>query len=170
MRKRSNTRLPRRRLLYPALAERRAEERWLAEHGLTPERLTPVAAPSDLTALVMARIAADPAAALMSRRTPAGMRREGLPAVAATLFVSLLLLAVSVVGFAIVAPGDALLALGTVLTAAVAVVELLRQMLLLLAGAFTSDVVILACAAVPAAALLLWYRTMRDATTLTREA
>lgn len=162
--------LPRRRLVYPALAERREEERWLTECGLTRERLTPMAAPADLTALVMARISGDPAAAVVSRRAPAGLRREGLPAVAATLLVSLLLLAVSAVGFVAVAPGDALLALGALLTAAVSVVELLRQVLLLLTGAFTSDVVILACAAVPAAALVLWYRTMRDATSLTREA
>lgn len=170
MRKLNTTRLPRRRLLYPALAERRTEERWLAQCGLTPERLTPVSAPADLTALVMARIAGDQAAAVASRRAPAGLRREGLPAVAGTLFVSLLLVAVSVAGFVIVAPGDALLALGAVVTATVAVVELLRQVLLLLTGAFTSDVVILACAGVPAAALLVWYRTMRDATALTREA
>ncbi len=170
MRKLTNTKLPRRRLLYPALAERRAEERWLAECGLTRERLTPVAAPPDLTALVMARIAADPAAALVSRHVPAGVRREGLPAAAGTLVVSLLLIVISVVGFVVVAPGEALLALGAVLTAAVTVVSLLRQIVLLLAGAFSSDVVILACAAVPAAALLVWYRTMRDATALTREA
>lgn len=170
MRKLTKTNLPRRRLMYPALAERRAEERWRAEYGLTRERLTPVAAPADLTALVMARIAADPAAAVMSRRAPIGLRREGLPAVAGTLFVALLVIVVSAVGFVTVAPGEALLALGAVVTAVVAVVELLRQVLLLLTGAFSSDAVILACAVVPAAALLLWYRTMRDATTLTREA
>lgn len=164
------SKLPRRRLVYPALAERREEERWLADVGLTRERLTPVAAPAELTALVMARIAADPAATVASRHVPAGVRREGLPAVAGTLFVSLLVLAVSVAGFVVVAPGDALLALGAVVTGAVSVVELLHQVLLLLTGAFTSDFVILACAAVPAAALLVWYRTMRDATTLPREA
>ena len=167
---RLDSKLPRRRLVYPKLAERHAEERWLAECGLTRERLTPVAAPSDLTALVMARIAADPAATLAAHHAPAGMRREGLPAVAGTLVVALLLGAVSTVGFVVIAPSDALLALGAVLTAAVAVVELLRQALLLLAGAFSSDIVILACAAVPAAALLVWYRTMRDAASLTREA
>lgn len=164
--------LPRRRLVYPALAERREEQRWLAECGLTRERLAPVKAPSDLTALVMARITADPAATLAAatHRSPAGIRREGLPAAAGTLVIALLLLAASVIGFFAFAPGDALQALGAVLTFAVGVVGLLRQALLLLASAFSNDVVILACAVVPAAALLFWYRTVRDPASLTREA
>lgn len=165
-----DSKLPRRRLVYPALAERRAEERWLAEWGLTRERLAPMRAPTDLTALVMARIAADPAAALAVSHAPASLRREGLPAAAATLAVSLLLVGASVIGFVVVAPADALLILGGLLTFAASVVDLLRQALVLLATAFTSDIVILACAAVPAAALLVWYRTMRDTASLTREA
>lgn len=165
-----DSKLPRRRLVYPALAERREEERWLADHGLTRERLAPVKAPSDLTALVMARISADPAATLVAHRAPAGLRREGLPAAAGTLAVALLLIAASVIGFVAVAPAGALLALGAILTFAASVADLLRQALVLLATAFTSDVVILACAAVPAAALLVWYRTMRDTASLTREA
>lgn len=137
---------------------------------MTRERLAPMKAPSDLTALVMARLAADPAATLVAHRAPAGLRREGLPAAASTLAVSLLLIAATFIGFVVVAPADALLALGAVLTFAASAVDLLRQALVLLAIAFSSDVVILACAAVPAAALLVWYRTMRDTASLTREA
>lgn len=137
---------------------------------MTRERLAPMKAPSDLTALVMARLAADPAATLVAHRAPAGLRREGLPAAASTLAVSLLLIAATFIGFVVVAPADALLALGAVLTFAASAVDLLRQALVLLAIAFSSDVVILACAAVPAAALFVWYRTMRDTASLTREA
>lgn len=165
-----DSKLPRRRLLYPALAERRAEEQWLAECGLTRERLAPIKAPTELTALVMARITADPATALAVSRVPLGLRREGLPAAAATFAVSLLLVGATAIGFVAVAPADALLILGGLLTFAASVVDVLRQALVLLAMAFTSDIVILACAAVPAAALLVWYRTMRDTTSLTREA
>lgn len=165
-----DSKLPRRRLVYPALAERREEERWLAECGMTREYLVSVKAPADLTALVMARITADPAATLVAHRAPAGLRREGLTAAAGTLAVSLLLIAATFIGFVVVAPADALLALGAILTFAASVVDLLRQALVLLATAFSSDVVILACAAVPAAALLVWYRTMRDTASLTREA
>jgi hypothetical protein len=165
-----DSKLPRRRLLYPALAERRAEDRWRSEVGLTRERLAPVPAPSDLTALVMARIAAGPDADAAMHRSPAPVRREGLPAVAGTLVVSLLFVVTSVAGLVIVAPTDALLAFGALLTAAMTVAELLRQVVVLLIRAFTSDVVILACASVPAGALLVWYHITHDTASLTREA
>ncbi|MFI5272888.1 MAG: hypothetical protein ACHQ4H_07650 [Ktedonobacterales bacterium] len=167
-----NETLPVRRLvIYPALRERHEEAQWRASVGLTAERVVRAHAPDDLAAVVMARIVAQQQGVAGAQRMVAHrVQREGLTVAAATLVIAALLVLASGALVTLLAPAQALLVLGALLTAVVAAFELLRQVLLLLAGAFSSDTVILACAAVPAGALLVWYRFMREPAALTREA
>jgi hypothetical protein len=148
-------------IAFPSLAERRQEQAWLACYGFDAERITPARAPDAFTATVMARIA-ERAALPPAAVRPQLISGAGLRAVTGILFLSAGIALVSGCLFTLLAPAEALLVLGTAVTATVALVSLLHVLLQLLVSATSNDAVIIACAAVPAGVLLVWYRLLHQ--------
>lgn len=150
---------------FPSLAERRQEQAWLACYGFSAERVAPARAPDAFTAAVMARIAERTTLPSSGAAIRSGLvSGEGLRAVAGILSLSAGIALVSGCLFTLLAPAEALLVLGTAITACAALISLLHALFQLLVSAASNDAVIIACAAVPASALLVWYRLIRQPT------
>lgn len=155
--------------LSPWHAERRREEAWLRETGMTLHS-TAVPAPDLFTTAVMARIA-QRQATIISARIPTHRHiRRGAPVALATLAVSIVFALISGFLFTLLAPNSVLLLLGTFIASAVALLGLIRDLLAMLGAAASNEGFMVALAAIPGAALVYWLRVARPSTDLTREA
>ncbi|WIG60028.1 MAG: hypothetical protein OJF49_002776 [Ktedonobacterales bacterium] len=155
--------------LSPWHAERRREEAWLRETGITLHS-SAVPTPDLFTTAVMARIA-QRQATIISARIPTHRHiRRGAPVALATLAVSIVFALISGFLFTLLAPNSVLLLLGTFIASAVALLGLIRDLLAMLGAAASNEGFMVALAAIPGAALVYWLRVARPSTDLTREA
>ncbi|HEU5441935.1 MAG TPA: hypothetical protein VFU88_21825 [Ktedonobacterales bacterium] len=151
-------------IAFPSLVERRQEQAWLACYGFSAERITPARAPDAFTTAVMARIAERAVLPPSTAIRPQLISGAGLRAVAGILLLSGGIALVSGCLFTLLAPTEALLVMGAAITACVTLFSLLHALIQMLISVASNDAVIIACAAVPAGVLLVWYRLLHQPT------
>jgi hypothetical protein len=141
---------------YPTPEEREEEERWVQTVGLAAAHRATVVAPNAFTAGVMGRVAAQPPRNVMTAAPQTDASRlAGLRVAALTLALSALIAIVSGCVLTLVAPAAGLVALGMLVSGAVALLDLTERLVVLAGGAVTNDGLILGLAVIPGAVLLM---------------